>query len=608
MTMFGSKPYLYFAPFLALLVSLASCAERSIQPPEQGTEVATQTLVQTREGDITGFIASTGASVWLGVPFAKPPIGELRWRAPKPPMMRQKPMEALRFASVCAQLATPLGGAPEAIETGTVWGSEDCLYLNIYAPPGVANAPVMLWIHGGGNVVGHSSFYDGGELAMAHNLVVVTINYRLGPFGWMHHPSLVGASRSDQSGNYGTLDIIQALTWVRNNIAAFGGQPDRITIFGESAGATNVASMIASPLAKGLFQGAIMQSGNVASSTSLHNASAFHDQGSKHTNRWSSSEILLRMLMKHEPNCDRTCAKAMLAELSLPKQAERLRRLSVIELFSFYGERIYEMPRLFNDGYVLPRSGMLSAFNQKDNVPMIIGTNKDETKLFMAFNPEHTVQLAGLPIKINNPEHYNMIAKYDTMVWKFYGVDAPAVRLVAAKVPVWTYRFDWDDPVGLPFIDFESILGAAHAFEIPFVFGNFWLGGQTSLLFGIDNQVATEALAERIMAYWAAFAYHKDPGQGKDGKGPNWPSYKPDAGVGYLILDDGEAGIRLTDDERPLAIASIVRQFEQETSDFDAKKRCDIASQAFNFSTPKPVYYGIMAKLSCALEVDAKRG
>ena len=177
--------------------------------------------------------------------------------------------EALKLGSACPQLAGILSDTPDA-KAGTVVGNEDCLYLNVYAPSGAANEvakrklPVMVWFHGGGNTVGHAGGYDGSELAARYGVVVVTTNYRLGPFGWFRQPALVEHAKGDEaSGNWGTLDLIRSLEWVRENAAAFGGDPKNVTIFGESAGGTDVYSLLVSTRAEGLFHRAISQSGGI---------------------------------------------------------------------------------------------------------------------------------------------------------------------------------------------------------------------------------------------------------------------------------------------------------------------------------------------------------
>ena len=169
----------------------------------------------------------------------------------------------------------------------------------------------MVWIHGGGNSSGHSGFYDGSKLAQAESVVVVTLNYRLGPLGWFHHAALGGESAEDRSGNYGTLDLVAALRWVQTRIDAFGGDPKKVTIFGESAGGTNISSLLVAPSARGLFRGAIEQSGGHGS-VSLAEASHLTDDPEPGMNG-SSGEVALTLLAQGDPACDRACAKARLA-------------------------------------------------------------------------------------------------------------------------------------------------------------------------------------------------------------------------------------------------------------------------------------------------------
>ena len=204
-----------------------------------------KTIRTISNGTVIGFIEPNGAHVWRGIPFAKPPVGELRWKAPLPPDDWNETLEALESCIPCTQYGGPLASVPKK-QFETVVGSEDCLYLNIWAPPfapedlpsGNARLPVMVWIHGGGNSVGHGGSYNGKYLAEKQNVIIVTTNYRLGPFGWFYHPALAEsvAPAEGKSGNFGTLDIIRALSWVKRNISAFGGNPDNVTIFGESAG------------------------------------------------------------------------------------------------------------------------------------------------------------------------------------------------------------------------------------------------------------------------------------------------------------------------------------------------------------------------------------
>ena len=220
-------------PLLACVALALACAG---EPAPTPAPVADATSLRTPPaGPLVGFRDAYGAHAWLGIPFAKPPVGALRWRAPEPMPAWQATREALAFGASCTQFASSLGG-DDSVEPGTPVGSEDCLFLNVYAPAfdaaavpkGEARLPVMLWIHGGGNTIGSASFYDGGNLAQREGVVVVTVNYRLGPFGWFRHPALAaGASEAERSGNFATLDLVRSLEWVRDNIAAFGGDPEQ---------------------------------------------------------------------------------------------------------------------------------------------------------------------------------------------------------------------------------------------------------------------------------------------------------------------------------------------------------------------------------------------
>ncbi|MEN8161810.1 MAG: carboxylesterase family protein, partial [Myxococcota bacterium] len=254
----------------SLVVALLwGCAS---EPPVAVPTGDPATLRQPPAGDVVGSAGHHGGHAWLGIPYAEPPLGALRWRAPQPLLPWTGTREALASGASCPQFANGLGGDTSA-EPGTLIGSEDCLTLNVYAPvlagpPAEAHLPVMVWIHGGGNTIGTASFYDGSRLASEQAVVVVTINYRLGALGWLRHAALrEGADALDASGNLGTLDQIQALRWVQNNVAAFGGDPGNVTIFGESAGGQNVLVLLTAPAAADLFHRAIAQSGGAWHST-----------------------------------------------------------------------------------------------------------------------------------------------------------------------------------------------------------------------------------------------------------------------------------------------------------------------------------------------------
>lgn len=584
--------------FVLLGALLTGCSDDAADDQLETREVITQ------EGPVIGQPASNGAYVWRGIPYAKPPLGDLRWRAPLPPAPRKYPLEANRFGDACVQIVVPLGGAPEELESGTVWGKEDCLFLNIYAPSDAvpaADLPVMFWIHGGGNIVGHSSFYDGSVLAEQQNVIVVTHNYRLGPFGWWRHSSLGGDNVRDASGNYAALDIIRALEWVRDNISGFGGNPEKVTIFGESAGATNVAALITSPMAKGLFHGAIMQSGNAAAGVTIAAAANFTDHPEAPGTEYSSNEMLLRFIMSHSVHCDRACARVHADEMTMAEQAEMLRSIDPATLLGLYGDRgIFAMPTVIRDGRVLPLDTLLESFGNKslsNAVPMMLGTNKDENKLFMGLNPEYTVMLGGIPLWRRDAELYETIAEYGTLAWKLYGVDEPAVRLYRAGIPVWAYRFDWDEIPSRGFVDLAVIFGAAHAFEIPFVFGIFELGSLSSVLFDEENERRRLALSRRMMSYWAAFARDLNPARGTDGEAPKWQPFAPRSGVTYLHLDTSTAGIRMAN--AVVVLARLVERMKQDKRIIADPEKCLIFQAAVSSGNIKTGFTEAVSRLDC---------
>ena len=249
--------------------------------------------IKTSSGIING-VNSSGVVSWNDIPYAQPPIGNLRWMAPRPINNSDKLISFSSKENFCVQEPSILGGADG---NTIIVGSEDCLYLDIKAPKDINKAlPVMFWIHGGGNTTGRKDIYDFSKMVRKHDVIVVTINYRLGPLGWFTHPSIQeNQDGIDKTSNFGTLDIIQALKWVNANIKNFGGDKNNITIFGESAGGHNVLSLLVSPLAKGLFHKAISQSGYT---TSISPENAFKQEETSDTSSYTSDEFIKKIASK----------------------------------------------------------------------------------------------------------------------------------------------------------------------------------------------------------------------------------------------------------------------------------------------------------------------
>ena len=298
---------------------------------------------------------------WLGIPYAQAPVRSLRWKAPRPLQDQEKKIKALKFGNPCPQTESV---SIDKKGNGLYVGSEDCLFLNVFTPKNInqeKNLPVMFWIHGGGNTSGESGSYDFSKLATAHNLVIVTINYRLGFLGWFYHPSFAATSNSleDRSGNFGTLDQIMALKWVQQNIEDFGGDKNNVTIFGESAGGHNVFALLSSPLAKNLFHKAISQSG-ATDTFNLNEASKFFDNN-ENSLLTSSKEVVSRLLVTEKTSKDLFEANIAQESMNEFKLLEQMQDVNLDEIFKIYGNLQNSkqdgkkmIPRVLSDGHVLP--------------------------------------------------------------------------------------------------------------------------------------------------------------------------------------------------------------------------------------------------------------
>ncbi|MEE2565685.1 carboxylesterase/lipase family protein [Hyphobacterium marinum] len=473
---------------------LAACAQDVDGPT---AEPATR-IVLDGQGATTGYVADTGAHVWLGLPYAAPPVGDLRWRATRPASGWDGERDATRHASRCPQITNVLD-EPEGLEPGLLAGEEDCLYLDIYAPPGADELPVMVWIHGGSNVWGRSSEYDGSQLAIDQNVIIVAVQYRLGPLGFMSAPELrADAERpEDRAANFAILDLIESLRWVQAHAEDFGGDAGRVTIFGESAGGHNVAALLTSPLAEGLFHRAIIQSGSAATVTRAEAEGRSGDLAN------ASGEVLGRVVEG-------------------PVTAEALRAVSLEDVFAgldLSGGSHYDMPRMIEDGVTVPEGGIRAALASPGTfnaVPVITGTNRDEMRLFNALNPDLASRTLGLFIRPRDRDYYAALSDYQSAMWTVGAVDDLAsVMTAGGHDDVWAYRFDWDEGAANLLVDTRFMLGAAHAMEIPFVFNRFELFGRLDpFLFNDRNAEGRVALARQMGRHWADFARDGDPGGG----------------------------------------------------------------------------------------------
>jgi para-nitrobenzyl esterase len=574
-----------------LLLATATAGCRGGFEPEP--EVDSSSLRSLPAGDVVGFTGRYGSHAWRGIPYAEPPVRELRWRAPRPAARWEGAREALATGTACSQFASVFAG--EGRDATGVIGSEDCLYLDVWAPSfapdqvpsGEARLPVMFWIHGGGNSIGRAGFYDGGNLAATHDLVLVAINYRLGPFGWFRHESLrgEGTTPADRSGNFGTLDMVLALEWVQQNISAFGGDPNNVTIFGESAGGTNVLSMMLASRARGLFHRAIIQSGGMGSSSPAEGEDWSDDPEPGHPH--SASEILAALLVRDGSAPDRGAAVAHLQSMDTDELEAYLRAKSHQEILAAYVGDEFSMegmlgfPAVFRDGEVLPTRPAIEqlasgAYNQ---VPVILGTNRDENKLFMAFDPNLVHWRFGLFPRALDADSYQAQSEHQANAWKARSVDRPAALMRAVQGPsVYAYRWDWDDEPSVPFLyDGGEMIGAGHGLEIAFAFGHWDLGPDSNLLFGDGSREGREVLSAQMMSYWAEFAYSGSPGRGREGELPEWRAWddsSPDAPK-YAVLDTPEdGGVRLA--SRTYTMRDVVADLLEDSRLDGARQKCGV--------------------------------
>ena len=568
------------------------------QPAEFVAKPDSSTLRKTTAGTVLGYTGASGARIWQGIRYARPPKGTLRWRAPLPPKAPRKGgiVETLSPGAACPQLPSLLSSQPtdEAITVG----DEDCLFLNIYAPPEAESAPVMFWLHGGGNSIGKGSSYTGENLAQKHGVVVVTINYRLGLFGWFSHPSLSTGNPEDDSGNYGTLDVVRGLEWVRENIAAFGGDPANVTVFGESAGGFNTLAMLASPLAEGLFHRAIVQSGGFETQPLDIARNSVKEGG----HRYSSAEIVKQLLV-----ADGTVGAAEAAE----QYAEDMSRTDLRQylygkkpddfyaLFDDGGFGMVDLPGNFGDGHVLPDMPTEEIFSDAANynqMPVILGTNRDEPALFMTRDPRYVEYFLGFLPRLKDPAAYLRMVKYGALSWKERGVDSLARAMsVSGNPSVYTYRFDWDEEPSQLGFDLSQALGAAHGLEIAFAFNNFQSGLGINYIY--PGNEAQFALADSMSAYWTEFAATGNPGRGQDGKQVPWLAWGVDGKRSIILDSPADQGIFMDDEE--VTVGSIKAELLSDDGFTDEILRCGIYVRIFRGEHFDRAEYEAMGNGTC---------
>jgi para-nitrobenzyl esterase len=460
---------------------------------------AAPVLVEIDQGKLVGNQIDNVAS-FKGIPYATPPVGERRWKAPEPATGWSGTRLATQFSPECMQPPYPEGSMFTRPSAAT---SEDCLYLNVWtANLSGEPAPVMVWIHGGGLTRGGggTNIYDGTNLAKK-GVVLITINYRLGPFGYYAHPALTEESEHNSSGNYGTLDQIAALQWVKDNIKKFGGDPNNVTVFGESAGSWSVNHVAASPLAKGLLHKGIGQSGAKFGPMPLLN---------KDANNVASAESLGIEFSKHLG----------------AKSIEAMRNMTAAEIiagFSTFQRQGFSQPNV--DGYVFPdHIANIYRDGKQNNIALILGSNADEGTNLMPPARDKAAALqtfksfAGAATE-ELLEVYDFEENYQAATYSVFrdfaftwNMKEWATAASQQNKNVWLYYFTFVPPAPL-----EGRLGAYHAAEIRYAFNN-----QDVTFDGKPATKAEQQLGSDMSNYWVNFAKNGVPSAPG---APKWPAY-----------------------------------------------------------------------------------
>ena len=528
--------------------------------------VLESSTIQTTSGITTGY-ENKGVIYWEDIPYAMPPIGDLRWKAPRKFGNNSNYNISPKENNFCVQRPYSLGGAEG---DSPYVGTEDCLYLDIFAPSNIdaKSLPVLFWIHGGGNTSGLKDLYDFSKMVSKHEVIVVRINYRLGPFGWFYHPSIQDLQNGiDKTSNFGTLDIIAALEWVNENISLFGGDQNNITIFGESAGGHNVYSLLVSAEAKGLFHKAISMSGYT---TSISQQDMYYQEKETPSSNFTTKKVVDRVL------ADRL-SKEDIARITKNEIREVLLEIPTEEFFNYYVDRdtYDEIPLTVADGIVIPNIGIHAALSEPkylNVVPTIAGSNRDEVKLWLGtasyfVNVDYSFlgSIIGIPkVVLINEDAFEAFSYYRSTAWKIRGVDQPLNSLyLAGNEDTYAYRFDWDDHRKYIIADFKKLIGAAHATEIPL------LAGDTKLVGGypLSDLIYPPSFSKRytsnnMMRLWTNFAKNGYPGFTTNDI--EWKPYKSsNTNVSEYIIIDKKKDLRT--ENKSIHLSDLIEELSHDT-------------------------------------------
>ena len=523
---------------------------------------------QTTAGKIEGVddSANSGTWFWKGVPFAKPPVGALRWRAPEEPEAWSGIREAKAFGAACLQIGRIFGpGANNTYDATIVstleqpLGSEDCLFVNVWRPATTEqNLPVLLFIHGGSNVSGYTAdpLYDGARLAKAANAVVITASYRLGVLGFLNVPQLrPGGTAGDDSGNFALLDNMAALRYIQKNAQAFGGDPGNVTLSGESAGATNLLAIMTSPMAKGLFHKAIEMSGGISMASNLVGKPGAQPALSPASVSLAQGDGILKALLVADGTAADAAAAATYIAGRTPAQiADYMRSKEGGALLSTVLAAKLAAVGPIPDGSVIPTNPIDAiAADKYLKVPMIAGNTREEGKLFASLLPAFggangwkidDARRLTLMISFDPDAATQTLTSADIIDPSYLPVGTPVTGFDARthlvtqllfeanrdnlldtmktrQSNLWSYRLDWAQEA----YPWNEVYGAAHAFDLPFVFGNFGPSVVSNVIGGKANEKGRLALSASVQASIGAFLRKGDPNTPELGASwAPWPS------------------------------------------------------------------------------------
>lgn len=464
-----------------------------------------------KEGIVRG-LAGKGVESFLGLSYAAPPIGKLRWKAPRPPEGWRGVKRAQSAAPPCAQIGNMFATSNPA-EFGKAIGSEDCLYLNLWKPSQKKNRPLVFWIHGGSNSKGHAGdpLYDGARLALEADVVVVSANYRLGALGALYLPALHEGEPLDDSGNFTTLDLIRALDWVRENAAAFGIDPNRITVMGQSAGCINAWGLLQSPLAANKFSRMACLSGLPNAFPKL----VAEEKAEARVEEWLKASGIEESL------------REVLSKRGKTWLREFLRGLPASTIVS--NPSLAQVQHI-SDGVVLPSAGLEGlAFGNFPRIPLLLENTADEASYFLLFglgklSEQEYWQLANGPeAKLADFMDPLLFPAFRASVVKsnldLELVSSHLANQAALYTTVYRSRFSWRN-IPSPWAD---LLGAFHGIDLPLLFGNFpERNHPTAFAWAPENEADRERLHREMIADFSRFFHQGNPNAPGENLWPAW--------------------------------------------------------------------------------------